>query len=373
MKKYNTNNERIKRKYLTFLKQAKGQNEASIDAVAKAISRFEKYNQHKDFKSFHFEQAISFKRHLASQRSRKTGASLSAATITGTARQLKAFFEWLSQQVGYKSRITYSDAEYFNVADKVARTAKATRSKPVPTIDQIKHALNLMPTTTIIEKRDKALFAFTLLTGARDGAIISLKVKHVDFFHNAVFQDAREVHTKYSKTFTTYFFPVGDDVRQIIVEWVSLLKTELLFGNDDPLFPKTEVKRGKAGGFESVGLTNKHWANAAAIRRIFKQAFAVANLPNFNPHSFRSTLASLGETLCRTPEQFKAWSQNLGHEGVLTTLYSYGSVSDGRQSDIIRQFSEPHRHVLLNGMDISVAALARELSEVMAHRSVKIS
>ena len=38
MRKYNANNERIKRKYLTFLKQAKGQNEASIDAVAKAIT-----------------------------------------------------------------------------------------------------------------------------------------------------------------------------------------------------------------------------------------------------------------------------------------------------------------------------------------------
>ena len=44
MKKHNANNERIKRKYLTFLKQAKGQNEASIDAVAKAIARFESYN-----------------------------------------------------------------------------------------------------------------------------------------------------------------------------------------------------------------------------------------------------------------------------------------------------------------------------------------
>jgi len=64
MKKYNENNERIKRKYLTFLKQAKGQNEASIDSVASAISRFETYNNckdFKDFKAFHFEQAIHFK------------------------------------------------------------------------------------------------------------------------------------------------------------------------------------------------------------------------------------------------------------------------------------------------------------------------
>ena len=37
MKKHSVNNERIKRKYLTFLKQAKGQNEATIDVVAKAL------------------------------------------------------------------------------------------------------------------------------------------------------------------------------------------------------------------------------------------------------------------------------------------------------------------------------------------------
>ena len=72
MKQYNANNERIKRKYLTFLKQAKGQNEASIDAVAKAISRFEYYNKYKDFKAFHFEQAIGFKKHLANQKHHKT-------------------------------------------------------------------------------------------------------------------------------------------------------------------------------------------------------------------------------------------------------------------------------------------------------------
>lgn len=54
MHKHKANNERIKRKYLTFLKQAKGQNKATLDSVIKAISRFESYNQHKDFKAFHF-------------------------------------------------------------------------------------------------------------------------------------------------------------------------------------------------------------------------------------------------------------------------------------------------------------------------------
>ena len=43
----------------------------------------------------------------------------------------------------------------------------------------------------------------------------------------------------------------------------------------------------------------------------------------------------LGEKRCTTPETFAAWSQNLGHENVSTTLTSYGKVPSHRQSEII--------------------------------------
>ena len=43
-----------------------------------------------------------------------------------------------------------------------------------------------------------------------------------------------------------------------------------------------------------------------------------------------------------TPEQFKAWSQNLGHEKVLTTFLSYGEVACSRQGEIIRELADPH-------------------------------
>lgn len=162
MQKHNANNERIKRKYFTFLQQAKGQNEASVDAVAKAIARFESYTKYKDFKAFHFEQAIAFKKHLANQKHYKTGKPLSLATMNSTVRHLKTFIEWLSRETGYKSRIKFSDAEYFNLSEKEARTAKATRQKPVPSVEQIKHVLVLIPNGTAIQKRDKALIAFTL-------------------------------------------------------------------------------------------------------------------------------------------------------------------------------------------------------------------
>jgi len=52
---------------------------------------------------------------------------------------------------------------------------------------------------------------------------------------------------------------------------------------------------------------------------------AGASLPYFNPHSFRKTLAQLGEKVCRTPEQFKAWSQNLSGQGVENQRKTLGS------------------------------------------------
>lgn len=59
MKKHNSVNERIKRQYYSFLKEAKRHSEPTVDAAAKALSRFEAYIKYRDFKLFHFEQAIS--------------------------------------------------------------------------------------------------------------------------------------------------------------------------------------------------------------------------------------------------------------------------------------------------------------------------
>jgi len=66
-------------------------------------------------------------------------------------------------------------------------------------------------------------------------------------------------------------------------------------------------------------------------------------VPYFNPHSFRKTLAQLGEGVCKSPEQFKAWSQNLGHENVLTTFTSYGEVGCQRQGEIMRDLATPQQ------------------------------
>ena len=368
MSKHNANNERIKREYLIFLREAKRQSEASLDSAAAALVRFEEYTRHRDFKAFHCKQAIAFKHHLGAQDSRSTGDKLSKATQYATLACLKRFFQWLAMQPGYKSSVHYSDAEFFNLSDKDVRIATARRQRPVPTLEQVCHIIEQMPTASDIERRDRALVAFILLTGARDAAVASLKLKRIDLDASVVHQDARDVHTKFSKTFPTYFFPVGDHIRHIVADWVVYLRTEKLWGNDDPLFPRTRVIVGADGQFKPDGIERAHWSNASPIRKVFRQAFIAAGLPYFNPHSLRGTLVNLGETLCRTPEAFKAWSQNLGHEGVLTTFTSYGQVAASRQGDIIKGMALSGQEALVGSVS---AEAVQELLRILSKPEVR--
>jgi hypothetical protein len=64
MAKHNPSNERVKREYFRFLAEAKGRDPSTIDRVAKSLARFETDTCHKDFRRFHREQAMAFKRRL---------------------------------------------------------------------------------------------------------------------------------------------------------------------------------------------------------------------------------------------------------------------------------------------------------------------
>ena len=283
MGKYNPSNERIKRQYFTYLKEAKRHSQATVDDVATALARFENDTGYRDFKAFHYEQAIAFKRRLAEQQSKTTGNKLSKATMYSMLAHLKRFFQWLAGQPSFRSRIRYTDADYFNLSDKDTRVATAHRERKFPTIEQVKHVIAAMPCRTQIERRNRALVALGLLTGARDSALASLKVKHIDLVDRKIYQDAREVKTKFSKTFETFFFPVGKEIQEIVVDWVNYLCDEKLWGNDDPLFPATQVAVGEEYRFQVVGLERKHWSNATPIRKIFREAFQAAGLPVFQP------------------------------------------------------------------------------------------
>ncbi len=116
---------------------------------------------------------------------------------------------------------------------------------------------------------------------------------------------------------------------------MSYLKKEKLFGPDDPLFPPSKIKP-VDGEFKVVGLKRETYKNANAIRAVIKEAFERADLPPFTPHAFRKTLVKWADATYPTREAFKAFSQNIGHSNVVTTISAYCPVDIERQAELIR-------------------------------------
>jgi integrase/recombinase XerD len=123
MTKRNPENERIKRAYFIYLRNVKGKDETTLDKVSAAILRYEHATSFKSFKKFHSEYVNRFKKQLSRAKNDRTGEPLAKATIDAILRMIKAFFEWLAWQNGYKSRISHFDADYFNNKSKDARIA----------------------------------------------------------------------------------------------------------------------------------------------------------------------------------------------------------------------------------------------------------
>jgi integrase len=166
-------------------------------------------------------------------------------------------------------------------------------------------------------------------------------MRHIDLTKSPplVRQEPDRVHTKFAKSINTYFFPLGDDLKQIVVRWIGELKVDHLFGPNNPLFPKTKVAQDSSKSFRVAGIEPLHWSDASPVRGIFKDAFVKAGLPYFPPHSLRHPLGHLMHEVCRTPKEVKAWSQNLGHENVATTMNSYGTIDPHQQGEVIGAIS----------------------------------
>jgi len=72
--------------------------------------------------------------------------------------------------------------------------------------------------------------------------------------------------------------------------------------------------------------------------------------------------------ICKSPEDFKAWSQNLGHEQVLTTFLSYGEVPCDRQGEIIRSLATPAQ-----GEPSNITRIVKVVAKELRNAGVDIS
>ena len=335
MRKVVEENERMKRKYVFHLEEADGLDGKSTDKVLAAVLKFEESTGFKPFKRFHIEQAAKFKATL-SQAKNQRGQPLSHSTIDATLNLVRKFFHWLAGQSGYKKVLTYSDTRYFNNNRKSARIAHTANEKQCPTPEAALHAFQAMPSATEYDRRDKALFAFFMLTAARVGAVASLRLKHIDLFNGRVFQDPREVATKAAKLIDTIFYPVDAAYLDCFTAWVDYLRVEKFYGPSDAVFPKAKMGLAEGGGFEKQGLSRDPFATTTPLNKIIRNAFAMVQMPQYTPHAFRTTMIKIANDRCETVEEFKAWGMNMGHEHMAVTMGSYLPIPKHYKEELIK-------------------------------------
>lgn len=189
------------------------------------------------------------------------------------------------------------------------------------TLDDVQALLDV-PAASLIERRDRAAVAFLFLSGMRGGAFTSMPVKAVHFDHYPPLVQqwpALGVRTKNSKAKNTYLL-VGEDMEPlhaVVREWHH--EVERHVGPDGMWYA---LMNSRGDTFAGPGTPGRHRVSNLNLR--LKRLCELAKVPEMSPHKLRHGHAVWALKQCTTMEEYKAVSQNLMHESVLTTDSIYG-------------------------------------------------
>ncbi len=342
MTKTTYENELRKREFLEQLKGGEGFAKDSLAKFAEAIGQWQTFTDNDDFVNFDKTKATAYRDWLRSRKTKTAAGQLSLRTQDNYLRRLKRFFEWLSEQPGYRNKVLKNEVNYLRLSKGDARIARSGTTRRMPTLEEAKKVIEGIEVKNEIDMRDRAMICFALITGCRIFAYVSLRMKSFDKVEKRIDQNPGDgVHTKNSKKILTTFFPIGwDEPEQYFMEWFEHLEKKG-FQPDDPIFPATLSGIGSAGySKEEVGRT--FWSSTNSARKVFEKRCADANVHYYHPHSFRHLVVSILSKTRLTEEEKKAISLNLGHEDVSTTFgaYGYGSMSDEDAVKIVQKLKD---------------------------------
>jgi len=170
--------------------------------------------------------------------------------------------------------------------------------------------------------------------------------------------------TKNSKRILTTFFPIKwKNAMQYFIEWYEYLESKS-FQPEDPIFPATLNEFGTENNSYSKEYVSKEfWSGTGGARKIFEKRCKNADLPYFNPHSFRHSIVSMLSKQRLTEEEKRAISMNLGHANVGTTFgsYGYGHMSDESAVEIVQRLQDSNENK--GGISDEDKALLKRLAD----------
>ncbi|WP_171230810.1 tyrosine-type recombinase/integrase [Ruegeria sp. HKCCA4008] len=279
------------------------------------------------------KDAADFRDHLVNLgQTLKEHGGLGNSTIRHHASQVRQFFKWLRLQDGYK-RLSQNIPLYLELPKAVHAKTLPRDDRDYLTIEQAEKMLEKMPDRTIAERRDRAMVACAYTSGLRAAALTTLRLKHIDLYKRELVQNALEMRAKNGKSFRSVFFPRTEAFQEVLVNWLSELVV-LGFTQDDAVFPELAHLKQRGSEISPVPPMKSSSAVSCAFNLATSQIGRKCT-----PHSVRDTLKALGDELCTSPKDRKAWSLNLGHTNEKITEIYYGKMSDHQRRSIIEGLS----------------------------------
>ncbi|TGD61191.1 helix-turn-helix domain-containing protein [Tabrizicola sp. WMC-M-20] len=305
----------------------------TIDAHLIAIRYLERFVGGKSFDRVTTFDAAAWREDVIRRTCRSAqDGGLSRSSARHRASYVRQFFAWLAKQPAHRHLAAVPD--YVALPRKCKAGPELQSPKVYPTLDEALEMLNSLPSKTPKNRRDRAIFSIAFVTGLRKSALITLRLRHVDVERRRVHHDGRDLRAKNGKSFDIDWFPRTEPFQAIVLDWITEAGALGLYG-DDAVFPAMNTLLGQSLA-SPARLSIAPMRGAGAVDEVF--ATASKGRRHYTPHSARHTLAALGDKLCRTPEQRKAWSLNLGHASEAVTWTHYGKVDDARKAVIFAKF-----------------------------------
>lgn len=185
-------NDELRYEWRLSLQQKRGLAHSTVAAKLAALTRFENFSSRRPFSKLSRDQAVAFKEHLLTDASSATGERLSSSTLVHTLEHCGDFFSWLAMTKDGQ-KLDRDAVSWFCPSRADKERARSTTPKLVPQLDDAISAFAKMPVRTLIDRRNKAVFATLLLTAVRADTLASLTIGSVEFVTAAIRNRKRSV------------------------------------------------------------------------------------------------------------------------------------------------------------------------------------
>lgn len=341
----NMNNAILLRKHFSWLKGGKGYDETTVYAKEKILWDFESFIKHRNFNCLSAKIVSEYKKHIEIPK-RNIGHPICKKTILERLMTVRDFYYWLIRQPGGKGRLDMDVVDSLDLSLRDKNSISTIRKpKHVPDLDYIKKLIDSIETSTEVGRRDRAAIGLLASSGLRIGTLVTLRLENIDIDKKEIIlwlDPATHVHVKGGRGYPCYVFNVDPLLKEEIIDFIAFLKNIKGFTEHDPFFPSIDKKLSLSLEiFDMSRLVPQFNKSGQPVRDMLMRRSRKANLPYFNPHSFRAFCYQYINSKCTTLQQLCALSKNFGHKSINTSESNYGNQSIEARFKDLRTIDKP--------------------------------